>query len=583
MTAIENNAFRGSGITSIEIPNTVLTISSGAFENCKSLVSASIDCPTIVSHLFKGCNKLSHITIEKSVRTIQTNAFNGTSIQEINLPASLEQVEEGACRACHNLLRADINCSVVPKNLFGGNTKLAQIILGDNVRDIKSGAFSGLSALTHIDIPASVEIIETGAFDSQLIKTVTVACANSHYDSRDNCNAIIETSNNSLVFGCANTSIPSSIVAIGDSAFAGCTDLSWIIIPECVEAIGNEAFTHCGELTVCMGPNISEIGEAVFSQCEVSSLFVYGNIQQKGTAPFKNSHIRNLHIMRNVNDLTNVCFEGLETIYSYNNNPPECSLSTFNDYSIPLHVPHDATASYFTHAVWGKFFDLDNDAPQSPLQVNCDTISLCVNETMTIPVRVPDLPQIVEWESSDNTVATVTDGNVTALSIGEATIKVTWLHEQVLCHVVVTPSPAETIITLDKHSLKMNINDVETIIPTITPEKVTITAESDNPAVATARIVDDIVRVYALTPGKAIITVSSLDREAQPDYCEILVLGTFKKGDVNGDGVVSGSDVSALYNVLLNNTEVMGEPDVNSDGIVNGTDITLLYNILLEQ
>ena len=51
--------------------------------------------------------------------------------------------------------------------------------------------------------------------------------------------------------------------------------------------------------------------------------------------------------------------------------------------------------------------------------------------------------------------------------------------------------------------------------------------------------------------------------------------------DVNGDGVVSGADVTALYNDLLDGTEVEGISDINGDGIVNGADVTALYSRLL--
>lgn len=52
-------------------------------------------------------------------------------------------------------------------------------------------------------------------------------------------------------------------------------------------------------------------------------------------------------------------------------------------------------------------------------------------------------------------------------------------------------------------------------------------------------------------------------------------------GDVNGDGLVSGADVTALYGVLLDGTTPAGNPDVNNDGSVSGADITALYNLLL--
>ena len=52
-------------------------------------------------------------------------------------------------------------------------------------------------------------------------------------------------------------------------------------------------------------------------------------------------------------------------------------------------------------------------------------------------------------------------------------------------------------------------------------------------------------------------------------------------GDVNGDNIVNGADVTALYGVLLDGTTVNGNADVNNDGSINGSDVTALYNILL--
>ncbi len=54
------------------------------------------------------------------------------------------------------------------------------------------------------------------------------------------------------------------------------------------------------------------------------------------------------------------------------------------------------------------------------------------------------------------------------------------------------------------------------------------------------------------------------------------------KGDVNGDGLVSGADVTALYNVLLNGAVAAGDADVNGDGVVSGADVTALYSLLLQ-
>ena len=65
------------------------------------------------------------------------------------------------------------------------------------------------------------------------------------YDSRNDCNAIIKTSDNTLVVGCKNTIIPSSVTSLGDWAFFGCSGLTSITIPESVTLIGDAAFRHC--------------------------------------------------------------------------------------------------------------------------------------------------------------------------------------------------------------------------------------------------------------------------------------------------------------------------------------------------
>ena len=69
-----------------------------------------------------------------------------------------------------------------------------------------------------------------------------VESGNTKYDSRENCNAIIETASSSLVIGCKNTTIPNSVTSIGNSAFFGCTGLSSVTIPNSVTSIGNSAF-----------------------------------------------------------------------------------------------------------------------------------------------------------------------------------------------------------------------------------------------------------------------------------------------------------------------------------------------------
>ena len=85
-----------------------------------------------------------------------------------------------------------------------------------------------------------------------------------------------------------------------------------------------------------------------------------------------------------------------------------------------------------------------------------------------------------------------------------------------------------------------------------------------------------------LNPKEIVLTVlaESKSKYRNAPVWELFFEG-FEPGDVNGDGVVSGADVTALYNVLLDDAEASGDADVNGDGIVSGADVTALYNLLL--
>ena len=72
---------------------------------------------------------------------------------------------------------------------------------------------------------------------------------NPYYDSRNNCNAIIETSSNKLLYGCRNSIIPDDITSIEGFAFVCCTSLTSITIPSSVTSIGDRAFRYCSNLT----------------------------------------------------------------------------------------------------------------------------------------------------------------------------------------------------------------------------------------------------------------------------------------------------------------------------------------------
>ena len=124
------------------------------------------------------------------------------------------------------------------------------VIVKDGVTEIGSEAFSGCSGLTSITLPDSVTEIGAGVFAAcSNLESIKVNENNKVYDSRENCNAIIKKSSNTLIAGCKNTKVPSGVTKIGDDAFYLCFGLTSITIPESVKEIGYRVFSGCDNLT----------------------------------------------------------------------------------------------------------------------------------------------------------------------------------------------------------------------------------------------------------------------------------------------------------------------------------------------
>ena len=317
VTSIGDDAFRYCRMTAINIPKSVTSIGNMAFSNCSSLATISVasDNPKYDSR--NNCNAI----IETATNTLIAGCMNTT------IPNSVTTIGDVAFSGCYYLTNINIP---------------------NSVKTIGNYAFWDCIGLTTINIPNSVTTIGDEVFSGcSSLATISVASDNPKYDSRNNCNAIIETATNTLIAGCMNTTIPNSVTTIGEGAFDDCTGLTSINIPNSVTTIGDEAFYGCSGLTSIDIPNsVTTIGDDAFWDC---------------------TGLTSINIPKSVTSIGDDAFyqcSGLKDVYSYIDNlslvSMDCSVFYlyFANYNKrTLHVPVGTLEAYQADTKWSQYFD----------------------------------------------------------------------------------------------------------------------------------------------------------------------------------------------------------------------------------
>ena len=246
---------------------------------------------TIGDYAFYGCTSLTSVTIPNSVTSIGNLAFYYCrGLTNITIPNSVTSIGRLAFYDCDLLTNIDIPNSVTSIGDYAFDTciRLTSVTIPNSVVSIGNYAFRFCSMIS-VTIPNSVTSIGDGIFSGCPLTSITVENKNPNYDSRNNCNAIIETTSNTLIAGCRSTVIPNSVTSIGNDAFRFCGMIS-MTIPNSVTSIGDYAFYGCGNLTSITIPNsVTSIGNyAFYDSPNLTNVAIGNSVTSIGDRAFMN-------------------------------------------------------------------------------------------------------------------------------------------------------------------------------------------------------------------------------------------------------------------------------------------------------
>ena len=321
LITIGEEMFYQSKLKTVVIPANATTIGNSAFEQCASLISIDIpaNVETIGTAVFWGCSSLATVTFENGsqLKTIGgDSSYYGafsycTALTSIEIPASVETIEAAAFKGCSSLATVTFENGSQLKTIGGGSSYY--------------GAFSDCTALTSIEIPASVETIKASAFKGcSSLATVTFE--------------------NGSQLKTIEGGYPSS------GTFADCTALTSIEIPASVETIEAAAFKGCSSLatvTFEKGSQLKTIGGGGSSY--------YGAFGQ-----LKNLMTVDMSACTQVKTIGESAFDGDSELRLFKigtETPPTCGRDAFsgiNPYSV-LKVPSGCADAYKAKSGWNNF------------------------------------------------------------------------------------------------------------------------------------------------------------------------------------------------------------------------------------
>ena len=402
VTAIGSGAFYNcGGLSTVIFGNSVTSIGRNAFCYCislRSITCKAVKAPSVADNTFEA-STFEHATlyVPKGCVTVYKNAnvwrsfgtvvemviegitFADQGVKSIcvshwdtNGDGELSEEEAAAVTeigeefykskeiTSFDELQLFVNLRTIKDNAFYDCRSLTSITLPETLLSIGDKAFFNCTSLTSIHIPASVTSIGNAITSCcSALQTITVDKSNRHYDSRDNCNAIMATATGALIAGSNNTVIPEGTTAIGDEAMRGMYDLQAISLPKGLRSIGNSAFYYCrsAEGALVIPEGCTAVGTYAFHHCVgIQFINIPSTVTTLGAHAFREC-------------------SAVEMVRCAIATPPTIGATTFGNYAnCTLMVPAASIDLYKSASVW-KTSSSSSAAPPSPATPTATTSS----------------------------------------------------------------------------------------------------------------------------------------------------------------------------------------------------------------
>ena len=558
VTSIGSSAFSGcTGLTSITIPDDVTSIGSSAFSGCTGLKELTMPCSVKYKYTsFFECSSIEKITLTKG--TGKMNDYDSSrfytpwyiskdNIKEIILEDGITSIGNHAFSDCTGLTSITIPDDVtsIGSSAFSDCTGLTSITISDGVTSIGSSAFSGCTGLTSITIPENVTYIGSFALSN---------CKKIYYNAK---NATV-----SLAFSSEleEIIIANTVETIPDEFVKGCDTLKSITIPSSVVKIGNDAFNHCDNLesVTFMGDNRIEMGSNIFEYCnklkihckdnsfiaayaEVNNL-TYSIIDDDGNPEYDIKNGMILSYTGNnkklfVSSGTKIGFGAFEnnsvitdvelsSIITKIYNKAFANCTNLSKIIIPQSVASigdnafegcDKLTIWCYAGSYAEAYAINHDIPVKyiNLQLNENTIKLQTSESVNLRASFnTELSDEIEliWTSDNPSVVTVTsDGRITAVGKGKATITATsstGLYATCVVNVDTVEQEKPRVNSVKIDDISLNYKKSTTLKPTIKADdgaKYKVEYSTSNAKVAT---VDRNGKVTATKRGSGTATIT---------------------------------------------------------------------------